>query len=163
IKTLKTPVLTLFLLAGAVAHPSLADQPNGKDGLAPVIHSVRSGSWSAASTWEGNRVPGQGDRVLIRPGHRVVYDVQSDQTLRATTVAGTLSFDPDRDTRLDVGLIAIQPGEEFTEEGFDCAAHVVVPDPSKPRPTLEVGTPDRPVAAARRALIRLVYVPGMDR
>jgi hypothetical protein len=37
------------------------------------------------------------------------------------------------------------------------------PDPSKPRPALEVGTPERPVGARHTALIRLVYVPGMDK
>jgi len=67
---------------------------------------------------------------------------------RAVNVAGTLSFAADRDTRLDVGLIKIQPGEEYSEEGFDCDAHQGPPDPAKPRPALEVGSPDRPIAVA---------------
>src|SRR5438445_3321 len=32
-----------------------------------------------------------------------------------------------------------------------------------PLPALEVGTPGRPIPARHRAVIRLVYFPGMDR
>src|SRR5262249_33791070 len=78
-------------------------------------------------------------------------------------LAGTLAFATDKDTRLDVGLIKIQPGEGYSEEGFDCDAHTDAPDPAKPRPALEVGTPERPIAAGRTARIRLVYVEGMNK
>src|SRR5437588_473689 len=110
---------------------------------APVTRSAKSGPWSAPATWEGGKVPGAGARVLIRTGHRVVYDLKSDRAIRAVNVAGTLSFAPDRDTRLDVGLLKIQPGEEYSEEGFDCDGHFGPPDPAQPRPALEVGTPER--------------------
>jgi hypothetical protein len=78
-------------------------------------------------------------------------------------LAGTLTFAPDRDTRLDVGLIKIAASEEYTEEGFECTAHVAMPEPNKSRPTLEVGTPNRPIDAGHTALIRLVYQEGMDK
>ena len=55
---------------------------------------------------------------------RVTYDVRSDVVVRSIHVAGTLTFAPDRDTRLDVGLIKIQPGDDASEDGFDCDAHV---------------------------------------
>src|SRR5262245_40807597 len=73
-----------------------------------IINSVRSGAWSNARTWEGGAVPGAGSRVMIRAGHRVVYDASSDEAIRAINVAGVLSFAPDRDTRLAVGLLKIQ-------------------------------------------------------
>jgi len=126
-----------------------------------VIRSAGSGPWSAATTWEGGKVPAAGARVLIREGHRVVYDVASDAVIRGINIAGTLSFDPGKDTRLNVGLIKIQPGEEYSEEGFDCDAHRTANDPGKPRPALEVGTPDRPVQTGKTALIRLTYVEGL--
>ncbi|HSU68482.1 MAG TPA: G8 domain-containing protein, partial [Tepidisphaeraceae bacterium] len=72
---------------------------------AAVVRSARSGPWSSAETWEGGKSPEPGARVLIRPGHRVVYDLDSDRPVRSIHVAGVLSFDPSRDTRLDVGLI----------------------------------------------------------
>jgi hypothetical protein len=128
-----------------------------------LIRSARSGPWSAASTWEGRHVPAAGDRVQIRAGHRVTYDVSSDRAIRSIHIAGTLAFAPDRDTRLDVGLIKIQPGEDASENGFDCAAHIHAVDAHRPRPALEVGTPWQPVEAAHTALIRLVYFRGMDR
>src|SRR5262245_29479159 len=89
-------------------------------GPAGVIRSARSGAWSAPATWEGGKVPQAGAKVQIRTGHTVLYDVQSDQAIRAIHVAGILRFANDKDTRLDVGLIRIQPGDEFDEEGFDC-------------------------------------------
>jgi hypothetical protein len=92
----------------------------------------------------------------------VTYDLNSDQVIRSIHVAGTLTFAADRDTRLDVGLIRIQAGEEATEVGFDCDAHAIEPQPGKPRPALEVGAPDRPIDAKHTALIRLTYVAGLD-
>jgi hypothetical protein len=137
----------------------------GGRGLAAqgLVRSARSGAWSAPATWEGGKVPGAGDRVLVRAGHLVTYDVRSDAVLRSVHVAGTLAFAPDRNTRLEVGLIKVQPSEACTEEGFDCDAHPAPPAPGKPRPALEVGSPHRPVEPGRTALIRLHHVKGMDR
>jgi hypothetical protein len=139
-----------------------ADQP-GKAVAPPIVHSARSGPWSAPGTWEGGKVPAAGARVQVRVGHTVTYDLKSDQVIRSIHVAGTLTFARDKDTRLDVGLIKIQPGEEATEDGFDCDAHAAEPGQGTPRPSLEVGTPDQPIPAGRRALIRLTYVSGLDK
>ncbi|HSQ56123.1 MAG TPA: G8 domain-containing protein, partial [Gemmata sp.] len=128
----------------------------------PVIHSAKSGSWSSSTTWVGGKVPDEGSRVLIRNGHRVVYDVKSDTVIRGVNIAGSLSFATDRDTLLNVGLIKIQAGETYSEDGFDCD-HSAVAEQKKWRPELIVGTRDRPVAASKTALIRLHYVQGMDR
>jgi hypothetical protein len=128
-----------------------------------VIRSARSGQWSATATWEEGRVPGAGARVLIREGHTVAYDIASDKAIRAINVAGTLTFATDKDTRLDAGLIRIEAGDEYTEEGFDCQAHLKPLAPGKPRPALLVGTPNHPVDAKHTALIRLVYSEGMDK
>ena len=128
-----------------------------------IIRSAGSGPWSAAATWEGGKVPGDGSRVLIRSGHKVVYDVKSDAVIRAINIAGTLSFAPDKDTQLDVGLIKVQATETYSEEGFDCAVHEDAPPLAALQPTLEVGTADRPIDAKRTALIRLHLVPGMDK
>jgi hypothetical protein len=133
------------------------------DGKPTVIRSAGNGPWSASTTWEGGKVPAELARVLIRQGHRVVYDVKSSLTIRAINVAGTLTFDPDRDTQLVVGLIVIQPGETYCESGFDCEAHVSKPDPAVEKPALEVGTPNRPIGAKHTAVIRLHYIYGMDR
>lgn len=145
----------LALLAGFC----LAGGARGQE--AALIRSARDGAWSSPATWEGGRVPGAGARVQIRPGHRVRYDVSSEQVVRSIHVAGTLSFAPDRDTRLEVGLIKIQAGEDASENGFDCDAHLPAASPG-PRPALEVGTADRPVEGGKRALIRLHAQPGLD-
>jgi hypothetical protein len=148
--------------AGGLTLPLSAGEQPAKVTAPPVVRSARSGPWSAPATWEGGKVPTAGARVLIRTGHRVVYDVRSDRALRSVHVAGTLRFAPDKDTRLDVGLIAIRAGEKCQEEGFDCEAHVPAAG-KKPRPALLVGTPQRPIDAGHTALIRLVYFRGMDR
>jgi hypothetical protein len=148
-----------FAAAVVPASGFAADSPK----VAPdLICSAKSGPWSAPATWEGGKVPGAGARVQIRQGHTVVYDLKSDKAIRFLHIAGTLTFAPDRDTRLDVGLIKIQPGEA-SEDGFDCDAHVPDLEPGKARPALLVGTPERPIAATHTALIRLTFFEGADR
>jgi hypothetical protein len=129
----------------------------------PIVRSAQSGAWSSPETWQDGKLPGRGDVVQIRAGHAVTYDVVGDQPLRAVHVAGTLQFATDRDTRLDVGLLRIQPGEDCTEEGFDCTVHLDAPPPEGERPALLVGTQAEPIAAGHQALIRLVYFEGMNK
>jgi hypothetical protein len=118
-------------------------------------------------------VPPAGSKVLVRAGHQVTYDVSSDAVIRSVHVAGTLSFAPDRDTRLDVGLLIVRPGEDLSETGIGTAPgaageahehhHHDAGNASGPRPALEIGTADRPIDANHTALIRLTYVDGMDK
>ena len=146
-------VVTLLITFTAVARSAAPD----------VVRSAHSGAWSDAKTWEGNRPPSAGSTVLILPTHTVTYDTVSTAPIRSLHIGGTLTFATDRDTRLDVGLIKIQPGEDTSEEGFNCDAHLPDPDPSQPKPALLVGTAAQPVDAQHTALIRLVYFDGMDR
>jgi hypothetical protein len=155
-KTRTGAVLPLLILIVVVSLSTAAETPT-------LIKSAGSGAWSAPATWEGGKVPPAGARVQVRTGHTVIYDLNSDQVIRSIHVAGTLRFPHDRDTRLDVGLIKIQPGSDSSENGFDCEAHVAEIPEGQPRPALEVGTPDRPIAAGHTALIRLAYVKGLDK
>lgn len=170
--------VTLAVLFGFSA--GLLPNANAGNPAAKAIRSAQSGPWSAASTWAGGDVPAAGARVQILEGHTVVYDVKSDQVIRALHIHGTLSFAHDRDTRLDVGLIRITPGDSIDELGFDCSSH---PAESKAREgskldlpgftapclccdgkaALLVGTPERPIDAKHTALIRLHYIAGMDK
>lgn len=129
-----------------------------------VIRSKTSGRWSDAGTWEGDKIPAKGARVQIRPGHVVEYDLSSDTPLRTIHVAGRLTFATDRDTRLDVGLIRIQTGETFVEEGFDC--HMVHRADHggghQGEAALEIGTPESPVPADHTATVTLVHFDGAD-
>ncbi len=143
----------LFLMLAALT--SHAAEPS-------IIRSAKSGPWSASETWAGGKVPSSGASVQIRAGHAVSYDLKSEEAIRAVFIAGTLSFARDRDTQLNVGLIKIQPGDNTSEEGFNCDAHLPEADPSQPKPALEVGTAAQPVEAEHTALIRLVYFEGMD-
>jgi hypothetical protein len=129
----------------------------------PLIRSARSGAWSAPATWDGGKVPGAGVKVQVRQGHTILYDVKSESVLRSLHVAGTLSFATDRSTQLCAGLIKVQPGDDTSEDGFNCDAHAPEVPAGQPRPALLVGTPEKPVAAGCVALIRLVHVAGMDK
>ncbi len=131
-----------------VVSPLVAAEPEKP--TVRVIHSVKSGRWSQPATWDGGKVPGTGDKVQVQTGHTVTYDVKSEAVVRSIHVAGTLAFAGDRDTRLDVGLIKIQPGDDASENGFDCDAHAPELPPGQPRPALEVGTPNRPLDAKFR-------------
>lgn len=148
-------------LAALAAAPCLAADP-------PLVRSSRSGPWSAAETWDQGRVPKAGDRVVVRPGHRVTYDAASEDVIRLVQVAGVLDFARDRDTRLEAGLILVTASEEPTEDGFDChgarpAMDAMHGDGSAaPRPSLLVGEPGRPIPEGVTATIRLHHVEGMD-
>ena len=157
---MKNTALLLILLV--VSAPAFAAAP-----AAPVqfqARSERNGKWSDANTWAERRAPKTGDNVQIRAGDRVVYDVNSDATVRVLHVAGTLSFTRDKSTRLGVGLIKIAAGDSITEDGFNCHE---VPDlpastPTDARPALEIGTADEPIPAGVAAVIQLVHFEGMD-
>src|SRR5216117_1160603 len=116
------------LAAMGLALPSSAAGPAAEK----LVRTARTGAWSAPATWEGGKVPAAGARVQVRTGHAVTYDVRSDAVIRSIHVAGTLSFAPDRDTRLDVGLIKIQAGDDPSEDRFNCEAHLAAPAPGKP-------------------------------
>lgn len=153
-------IAILFLL-GLASAPASAQDHKGKP--MNLIRSAKSGAWSAPATWEGGKVPGAGASVQIRAGNIVIYDVKSDAVVRFIHVAGTLSFAANQDTLLNVGLIKLQAGDEATENGFDCDAHLAVDDIERPRPVLEVGTPANPIGAKHTALIRLHYIEGTDK
>jgi hypothetical protein len=142
---------------------------NGADETIPIVKSAKSGPWSAAETWDQGRTPRAGDIVHVLAGHDVAYDVDSDQVIRSLHLDGTLTFAPDLNTRLDVGLIRVQAGGATDENGFDCSLHAAPPPDDAPdrapgaaRAALLVGTAARPIDAGRRALIRLTYIEGMD-
>jgi hypothetical protein len=123
--------------------------------------STASGPWSAAATW-GGRAPQAGDRVQIKAGHTVTYDVESTEALRMIHVAGTLTFSRTKNTRLEVGLLRVTPGEACSEDGFDCHDDAPVAK-GDTIPGLEIGTPEAPIPAGVTALIRLRYFEGMNR
>lgn len=129
---------------------------------ADLSRSAQSGPWSAAATWENGKVPGEGARVLIRAGHEVIYDVQSDTPIRFVHIAGTLSFAPDKGTRLVTGLIRIEASEDAREEGFNCDTDAHAEHAHGPKPALLVGTSEKPIAAEHKAEIKLSLMEGQD-
>jgi hypothetical protein len=94
--------------------------------------AVKDGPWSARSTWKGGTLPTDGAAVHIPEGRTVTVDQVSRVSLHSVRIDGTLRFDPDKDTALKVDTV------------------VVSPDGS-----LEMGTPDRPIARDKQA--RLVF------
>lgn len=154
----------LLRIALAVAFCFSLTAAHAADSV-PVVQTAKSGPWSAAATWVGGKVPGPNVKVKIVAGHTVTYDVQAkaDEVIRSLHIAGTLTFDPNKTTQLNVGLIKIQDSEDTDEEGFDCEGHVAEPEPGKQRPALLVGTPEQPIAVGHKALIRLTYVEGLDK
>ncbi|HSI14523.1 MAG TPA: G8 domain-containing protein, partial [Chthoniobacter sp.] len=130
---------------------------------AALIRTAGSGEWSRPSTWENGTLPVAGDSVLIRPGHRVVYDVASETVLRAVHIGGVLTFSREKDTLLCAALVRIAAGEDCKEEGFDCHAPVSDAASGGTRPALEIGTAAEPIPASHRAIVRLTYIEGMDR
>ena len=98
----------------------------------PTVSAARSGAWSDPATWSHGMVPAAGDVVSIADGVTVRYDAVSDARLDAVVLhdGGQLLFRTDADTRLLVVNLLVLEG------GY-----------------LEVGTPERPVAAGVKAEI----------
>lgn len=165
--------LMLIALANAFVLLPIgrADAESHDDAVAKVIRSAGSGRWSEPETWQENRVPRAGDRVLILAGHRIDYDVCSDDVIRGICISGSLSFSTKCNTLLNVGLIRIEAGNTYSEDGFDCLhATPDVHDASKKppheaaaKPALLIGTPTRPIPKEFTATVRLHYIAGMDR
>ncbi len=122
--------------------------------------TAKSGAWSDAATW-GGRAPKAGERVQVRAGHVVTYDVESAEALRMIHVAGTLTFSRTKNTRLEVGLLRVTPGDACGEDGFDCHDTASV-SAGGAVPALEIGTPDAPIPAGVTATIRLRHFAGMN-
>lgn len=129
----------------------------------PVTRSAKSGPWSAPETWDTKAVPAAGARVLIRQGHHVTYDTKSPEVIRGICVSGVLNFNPDKDTELNVGLIKVQPGDEYSEDGFDCDMQHPgrSPGSAEGETALLIGVPGKPIA--KFAKIRLHHVTGMNK
>src|ERR1043166_5449546 len=161
------PIRPTLLLLSAVISAQAASPTIQFD-----ARSVRSGKWSDANTWLGKRAPHAGDNVQVRTGDVVTYDVNSDEAVRVLHVAGTLTFARDKSTRLNVGLLKVQPGYECSEDGFNCHEGGDVKEPLEnsqrrrgdgpSRAWLEIGTRENPIPASVTATIRLTYFEGMD-
>ena len=156
-------ILSLVLSAGFAARAADdAPAPSDDSPALSIVRSAQSGAWSSPDTWEPARVPQAGDIVLVKAGHEVAYDVASEEVIRAVHISGVLRFATDRDTRLEVGLVKVQAGDGVSENGFDCDAHGLHAMGKGPQPELLIGTPEEPIPAGRKALIRLHAIPGTD-
>lgn len=131
-------------------------------GEVTLVRSVGNGRWSDPATWEGCRLPEPGDRVQIRTGHSVVFDSRIEAPIRSIHIAGTLDFDPDRDTLLTVGLIKVQAGDDPSESGLDGHGDAAGSHSELKRPSLLVGSARRPIAKGHTSVIRLAEVKGLD-
>ncbi len=175
-----TRILGRFLLGLFLLGSGPAARSQTSPAAAPkVIRSAQSGSWSDRETWDGGRVPGDGDRVLILEGHQILYQSQSEEVIRAICISGELRFSAKCNSVLNVGLIRIEEGNVYSEEGFDCLHvtehsggtshasdahhHSHSAKGHSVRPALIVGTRQNPIPSEFSAKIRLHFVAGMDR
>ena len=97
------------------------------------FENVSSGNWSDASIWAKGRIPQTGDRIEIKEGTHVIYDVMSEENIAGLDIYGTLTFNRQVSTNLDVGTVMV---------------HTVG--------TLEVGTAENPIHKGITASIRIV-------
>jgi G8 domain len=105
--------------------PAVSGAPQGVPYFCanPTVTSAASGAWSNPEIWSTRKVPGRNDKVQIRTGHDVTYDMASDVKLDCIELRGRLTFKTDINTRMKVGNLMV------LNEG-----------------SLEVGTPGGPVA-----------------
>lgn len=75
--------------------------------------AILDGDWTDPETWLGCEVPGPGARVWIMPGRTVSVDAELADPAAAVRVSGTLRFHTDRDTRLVVETLLVNPDGRF--------------------------------------------------
>ncbi|NBY02047.1 MAG: hypothetical protein EBQ87_08720 [Planctomycetes bacterium] len=150
------PMNSLFLVSVVLLSFPVAQETS-------PVRTIKSGAWSDPATWESKKIPKAGDKVIIRTGHKVLYDVASKEIIRGMQIGGELAFDTTKDTLLEIGLIRVQPGDEYSEEGFECDGHFVAPDKVSNMPVFEIGNVSNPVHADKKAIIRLHYQEGMKK
>ena len=106
-----------------------------------TVTSAASGAWSSVATWSTGRVPAAGDKVLIKAGTQVSYDVVSDAPISCVDVEGVLAFRTSADTRMTVGTVTVLETGRF-EIG-------TVEAPIAAGVTAELVIADQPVDTAR--------------
>lgn len=100
--------------------------------------AVQSGLWSAPATWKEGRVPGAGAIVVI-PSEIVVTLKGEAGAMRAVRVEGTLRWDTEASASLTVDTLLVTPSGR-----------------------LEMGTPQRPIAAAATAYLLFFDTGAID-
>lgn len=99
-----------------------------------TLVAVADGNWSDLNTWDADRVPQAGDRVLVSRGKAVTYDVSSGAAIDWIRVDGTLTWDRTQDTRLVVDTCFVDMGG-----GIDIGT---ASDPIPAGVTVEIELPD---------------------
>lgn len=123
------------------AHAKLEARTLALVGLEAVTaFAIRSGPWSDPATWLGERVPGAADRAWILPGRSVTVDRVVAEPVQTLRVGGALKFAPEVDTLLRVDTLVVDRSG-----------------------TLEIGTPDTPIAAGRTATLQIAGDRPIDR
>jgi G8 domain len=67
----------------------------------------RSGNWNDASTWQGGRLPRDGDNVRVPAGMTVKVNYREAAALARVYVEGTLDFSTTQDTQLIVDTMLV--------------------------------------------------------
>ena len=80
---------------------------------APLIRSARNRPLvGPRRPGKAGKAPGPGARVQVRAGHVVTYDIKTTDADPLDSCRRDTALRPRRDTRLDVGLIKIQAGDD---------------------------------------------------
>lgn len=150
---------------GGAAETPRADSATAADIVRHYdIVSMQDGDWSDETTWMPARLPGQGDRVFIKPGTTVTYDRVDSAVFPAIRVSGRLVFARDRDTELHVGDLRVQPGltPEAGVDDIDDHDHGHDQRHQGAEGVLEIGTAADPVPREFSARIVLHHVEGAN-
>jgi cytochrome c oxidase assembly protein Cox11 len=82
--------------------------------FANSITAVQNGNWSIKETWKENRLPANGDSVIIPSGIKVTLDDLNDLDQVIILIAGTLDFDNGKLRLDDASRVIIQTTGKIT-------------------------------------------------
>lgn len=110
IRNMKTKLYTLLLLS-ILSIPTVAFA-----GARTMIEAVKTQSnWSLKASWSLNRLPQDGDSIVIPAGNTVVFDQTQSLNNVYITIAGTLNFNQNNSLTLDnASFVSILSGGILT-------------------------------------------------
>ena len=94
--------------------------------------AVNDGSWFDPSTWKNGEIPPAGAKVLIPQGRTVLYDGESDVSIKIVRVDGAFQFAHNKNTKLVVDTLitdtksTLQIGTEANPIQADKTAQIII-------------------------------------
>ncbi|MCU0431256.1 MAG: Ig-like domain-containing protein [Cytophagaceae bacterium] len=110
-------LLVLSLSAWNVSMAQIRSKASASVAIPVGLNTQNIQKWSSPSSWEGNKVPGAGERVIIPSNSTIVLD--QNINIRSLDIQGKLIVEPRRNISLTANYIMIMGTGSYMEWGTE--------------------------------------------